>query len=281
MVNIPGQDTKSDNTRIALVCTDLDGTLLNRDHRISRANIEAVRQLRAQGIKVILASTRSYHGCQSVVDVLGLDTPVICYEGAQVRGSRGQALYNVTMDMESARQIAAYCDRARLELSITFADGRTFVRSRRRRSGGQGKLWVKTVPKYAPVVKEPPSRMIVTGESDAQRLYTEFGDALADRIRFSRAYDQGRLVSVTMVSVETSKGQALSFVCEQMGIPRSATLSLGDNEADVELFKASGTSVAMGNAEPAVKQAAEYTAPTNGEDGFAWAMQKFVLEAGD
>ena len=215
------------------------------------------------------------------MDVLGLDTPVICYEGAQVRGSRGQALYNVTMDMESARQIAAYCDRARLELSITFADGRTFVRSRRRRSGGQGKLWVKTVPKYAPVVKEPPSRMIVTGESDAQRLYTEFGDALADRIRFSRAYDQGRLVSVTMVSVETSKGQALSFVCEQMGIPRSATLSLGDNEADVELFKASGTSVAMGNAEPAVKQAAEYTAPTNGEDGFAWAMQKFVLEAGD
>jgi len=215
-----------------------------------------------------------------VIDVLGIDTPVICYEGAQVRGNGGRTLYSAAMEVEPARQIAAYCDRAGLELSITFADGRTFVRSRRRRSRERARLWVKAVPKYAPVVKERPTRMIVTGGNDAQRLYTKWADRLSDQIRFHRAYDRGRLVSLTMVSTKTSKGRALSLVCERLGIPLSATLSIGDNEADVELFKVSGVSVAMGNAEPMVGQAADHIAPTNDEDGFAWAMKKFVLETG-
>ena len=271
----------SRDASIGLICTDLDGTLLNGEHRVSRVNMTAIRQLRARGIKLVLASTRSHYGCQSVVDVLGVDTPVICYEGAQVRSPGGDPiLYNVEMEVEPARQIAAYCDREEIELAIAFASGRTFVRSREKRPRERGKLWVKAVSRYTPVVTKPPIRMIATGRNDARRIHAKFSGALADHIRFSRAHDRGRLASVTMVSAETSKGRALSFVCEHLGIAPSATLSIGDNEADVELFRTAGVGVAMGSAEPAVKQAADYVAPTNDEDGFAWAVRKFVLEAG-
>ena len=68
-----------------MLVTDIDGTLLRYDCTCSKNMKEIISKLNKKGIKVVLASGRMYDGVQPVADMFGLETPVICYQGAMIR----------------------------------------------------------------------------------------------------------------------------------------------------------------------------------------------------
>ena len=86
---------------------------------------------------------------------------------------------------------------------------------------------------------------------------------------------------VCIFPVRADKGTALRLVAGKLDIPLGQVLAIGDNPNDMPMFAAAGTSVAMGNAPPEVKDSATVVGPTNDDEGVAWAVRRFVLGGGN
>jgi hydroxymethylpyrimidine pyrophosphatase-like HAD family hydrolase len=77
--------------------------------------------------------------------------------------------------------------------------------------------------------------------------------------------------------VEAEKARGLELVCKELGVAPEEVIAMGDSESDLEMIQMAGLGVAMGNSPDGVKKAALHIAPTNDEDGVAWAVRQFVL----
>ena len=84
--------------------------------------------------------------------------------------------------------------------------------------------------------------------------------------------------SIGIFAHGTDKGHALKFVLAKMGIDPRQVMAIGDNANDLPMFAVGVISVAMGNAAFSVQQAATDIAPSNEEEGVAWALEKYVLD---
>jgi hypothetical protein len=82
---------------------------------------------------------------------------------------------------------------------------------------------------------------------------------------------------VILTHPDADKASALALVCKELGIGPEETVAMGDSESDVGMFRFAGLGVAMGNAPDTVKREALHIAPTNDEDGVAWAVRKFLV----
>jgi Cof subfamily protein (haloacid dehalogenase superfamily) len=80
-----------------------------------------------------------------------------------------------------------------------------------------------------------------------------------------------------IIPLGTSKGAGLAWLLDHLGIPAEEVLALGDAENDVEMLRLAGIGVAMANAMPMVKAAADYIVSSNDQDGVAEALERFVL----
>ncbi|MGZ4816423.1 MAG: HAD hydrolase family protein, partial [Terriglobales bacterium] len=78
-----------------------------------------------------------------------------------------------------------------------------------------------------------------------------------------------------------NKGEAILMLSELLDIPTSHIVTIGDMENDVPMFKQSGISIAMGNATPEVQAHATYVTASNEEDGFAKAIERYVLRTSE
>ena len=74
-----------------------------------------------------------------------------------------------------------------------------------------------------------------------------------------------------------NKGTGLLKIAKQLGVPPAEIAVIGDGGNDIAMFEQAGLCIAMGNAQPAVKAAADFVTDSNGEDGFAKAVERFIL----
>ena len=262
---------------IRLVALNVDGTLLDSQGRLSAANTAAIVQAKSKGVKIVLATARQPRPASWLIQELGLTTPLICHNGAVgYRPEDGVELWHLRLDLSCAREIAAYADEHGFELSITV-DGLTYYRQRPGQTPGPLDESHYVLASNLEAVTRPPTRIIAHGAEAATAIWCEFRPRLWAQVRFDRYYREGMLYSLTMVSARASKGAALARLCREWKIAPESVLAIGDSEADLEMFAYAGLSVAVGNAPPVVQAAADAVAPSNDEDGVAWAIEKFVL----
>ena len=89
----------------------------------------------------------------------------------------------------------------------------------------------------------------------------------------------GTLHDAAITHIEATKESALEFLCQRWAIDPAHVLALGDAEADIGMIRMAGTGVAMGNAHPEVRAAADWIAPSAGDAGVAVALRQFILGA--
>ncbi len=117
----------------------------------------------------------------------------------------------------------------------------------------------------------------VWNEAAVDEVAERFAPKYGDCVRFSFNTPVGQPHYVVLTHPEAEKAKALALVCQKLGVEQAETIAMGDSESDIEMLRWAGLGIAMRNSPDEVKKVALHIAPSNDEDGVAWAVIKFLL----
>ena len=261
-----------------LLALDLDGTLLNSALRLSDTNEEAVRAAMERGVQIVLATARFYGIASRTASRLDVQTPLICSNGALVkRPSDGHELLRLDLDLDLAREVTTLGDDRGWEMFTTIGDT-TYMQMRpgiipERLPGG-----LKIADRQSEHLQEaPPTCVLVFGEDAVNEIADRFLPAYEGRAGFSINRPTNSPHYVILTHPDANKSRALETVLKDLSISPEETIAMGDSESDIGMFQLSGLGIAMRNSPDEVKREALHVAPSNDEDGVAWAINKFLL----
>lgn len=265
-------------TDYRLIALDLDGTLLDSSLKLSERNEEALKRALDRGVKVVLATSRWYLLAKRTADRAGIDTPLVCNNGALVkRPGDGEELLHLRLDQQLAREVADLADENGWETFTTIEDT-TFMRMRPGVIPERLPAGLRVSERQADEIDQgQPTSVLVFGEEGVNQIVERFLDGHRDRAHFSVNRPPGLPHYVILTHPDADKGRALAMVCRELDVPLSETVAMGDSESDLGMLSAAGLGVAMDNSPDVVKKAALHIAPSNDEDGVAWAIERFLL----
>ena len=263
-------------SKIRLVLADVDGTLVNSDKELTGRAIQAVHKLHDAKIIFAVTSGRPPKGMQMLIKPLALEGPIAAFNGGLIVHPDMSPIEQKTIPADLVTDIV----RA-IQESIdawVYQDADWFITDP---DAPHVERETKTVQFDAKVVDSLDSITEnvekVTGVSDDHDLVAKVEKALADRFgdHVSAARSQPYYVDVT--HPEANKGGVVAWLAEHYDIDPSEIATLGDMPNDVSMFTPSGMSIAMGQAEDDVKQAATHVTAGLDDEGFAKAIEDFIL----
>ena len=263
---------------IRMIVTDLDGTLLNSRFRIPAENKAALQAAAAKGVFVTLATGRMYSSARPYALELGIDAPIITYNGAVVKSVQGEVLFSSYLATDTVAAVLRYCFARQWYVQL-YAGGELYyavstapARAYEKAAGvkgtavGEAGLLARTqeVPKLLVVVKDP-------SETDA--AVKALSQAFTGQITAMKSNP----TYIEVIHPGVSKGAALLALAAQRGIRAEEIMALGDSNNDLSMLRAAGLGVAMGNAMADVKAAADVVTADCEAGGLAAAVRQYVL----
>ncbi|KPF96451.1 hydrolase [Rhodopseudomonas sp. AAP120] len=263
-------------SRIRLVISDVDGTLVTSDKRLTDAARAAVTKLQDAGIGFTLTSSRPPVGMRLFSDALGIILPMGPFNGSSIVDPSLAVIEQHLIPADAVAKSIALLDRYGIDIWI-FTNDNWYIR----RDDG------KYVPHEQRTIQFDPTQIddfapligkackIVGASPDfalLERCETELQAALGDSALAVRSQDY--YLDVTPPG--QSKGTFVQAMSKRLEIPADAIATLGDMQNDLPMFKVSGLPIAMGNATADVKKLAKHVTRTNEQDGFAAAID-FIL----
>ncbi len=232
----------------------------------------------------MLATGRPYDSAARYALAIGLDAPVICYQGAMVRELTGEKRVLFAEPAPSGAMCEVLAMAAERDLDLNVYDEELMYVVDRGRPAEFYERWfgmpIQFVASYAEICE----RFAALGRSPLKGLFIgapETNDALRDELRERFAGRLGVVRShdlfVEVHSLEASKGHGLKYLAEHFGVDRAETVAVGDSGNDNSMIEWAGLGVAMGNALPEVFEAADVVAPAVTEDGLAYVIEKYLL----
>ena len=266
---------------IRLIATDVDGTILPHGGAFSEATRRAVRRCRERGIPFIVNSGRWIGALQGILEDLGAaDQPVITVGGGAVLGPGGRPLREWTMAEADVR--AVYAVMRRFPVMIN-----SYVR------GGVYRLNTDRMPRLMKNYMGERDPRVVLDDRDAfeseglrnvYKLEAVVDDvAVIAGLRDALARETDAVISgafwnnTEVVSRGMGKGVALRWLAARLGVDPQQCMAFGDNTNDLDMLRAVGWPVAVGNAVPQLKAVARIIAPPDAEDGVARTIFESVL----
>jgi hypothetical protein len=264
--------------RIQLVIADVDGTLVTQEKVLTQRAIDSVFKLRAAGVKFAITSGRPPRGMSMLVEPLKLDEPIAGFNGGvMILPDLKTVVGQNFLPSDLVKQVFKLIQDHKLDVWV-YTDKDWFVHNVNAPHVAREQWTVK----FPPVISENISLLTqgvakVVGVGDdleaVQRCEKDVQDAVGANA--SAARSQPYYLDVT--HPKANKGEVVLALSALLKIPVEAIATIGDMPNDVLMFKKSGVSIAMGNASPEVQKSATYVSTSNENEGFANAMEKFVL----
>ena len=254
---------------------DLDGTLLVGEE-VHPDNVTALRAARDAGLKIIIATARWKQMAQRVEDAIGIRGPAITCSGAQVYDPQaGRDIFDERLPEDFTRDLYAICDAERCVATITVED-QVLLKLDGEPDAASMPAEMKWVPRLEGADPSLPRVANIQGSHVYKRIRDELKPRYVDRVHFFDSIGPSGKVIYTLTSAQASKGKALARACEHLGIPPAEVVTFGDAENDIEMFRISGASVAMGQADERTKAAATAVTARNDEGGVAQAVKRLL-----
>ena len=265
---------------IKLIICDLDGTLIGEDFALSPRVRQSAARAQAAGIAVTLASGRGYPSLRGFARQLSVDAPLIAYQGAQTWTAGGALLEETPLSRAHLPAAIEYCKTRGLELAVYCQD--QVYQTTRLYDDDYYAVWFGLPQVYvddlmAALPGDPIKYIaIAPDKASADEIEREVRALAAGQYQVMRSHDW----FVEGLDAAVSKGAAAARLAARLGLAREEVMALGDGGNDLALVAWAGLGVAMGNAAPAVQDAADVIAPTQAEDGAAWAIERLALTGG-
>lgn len=262
--------------KIKLIATDIDGTILKDNFEFNQEVKTCIKNLTLNGIKVILVTGRMHVATQFIADELGLDTPVVCYQGGLIK-HKNEILYEKNLSPKISREIINWAKANKIHLNLYMND-KLYVEKdneviRRYATERETDFIVKS---FDEINLDRINKMLAI-DFDNAKLVSDWENQLKEK------YDNLHIVKSTpyfceICHIDAKKSSAVNFLKEYYGLKKEEILTIGDQNNDIELLSAGGIKVAMGNATDELKEVADYITETVNNNGFVKAVEKFVLD---
>lgn len=258
-----------------LCAIDLDDTLLDSEHRISERSHAAIRKVVDRGVIVLIASGRMYASTLRYQEQLGLDTPIICYNGAMVRSpTSGETWLHDQIPAELAKVVMDYSECENLQLNYYLNDllytkaFTSWLKLYHDRTGSP----IEIVPDlYSSMRGATPTKLIIVDSPErTDELLPYFRDLFGTSLYVTKSNDE----YLEFMPPNANKGVALAAAAERLGVKQSETIAFGDSWNDIPMLKWAGLSLAVANAKPELKEVADRVIGRNDEDGVAIELEK-------
>ena len=263
---------------IQLLASDLDGTLVADLHNIPARTQAAIKAAVERGVHVVIATGREYGVTKKFIEMLTLDTPIICYQGAMIYEPKsGQTIGNQGFPVSLAHKLIDVARARKLSLNL-YIDHKAYTEylsaEGRALFGSLGTPLIEVKDLKAAIIASPTKGLIFHPAEEAGAVAAELKAVLGGSLSVFRSLDT--LIEITALNV--SKGYALATLADHYHIPQAEVMAIGDQDNDIEMIAWAGLGVAMGNASEGVKAVADVIAPPLSEEGAAWAIERFILD---
>jgi Cof subfamily protein (haloacid dehalogenase superfamily) len=264
-------------TAISLVISDVDGTLVTPDKQLTPASARAAHKLADKGIGFTVVSSRPPGGLRMLVAPLSLRLPMGAFSGGAIVGPDLAVIEEHFVPEAAAQRAVVMLFEGGADVWL-YTPGGWLLRNPGDHYIPKEKRTIQADPVVVPDFGPHLARVfkIVGSSQDFERLAaceTAIRAAVGDQASVSRS--QSYYLDITPPGLD--KGTFLEALSRRLDIPPGAIAVLGDMGNDLAMFKKAGMSIAMGNAAAEVKACATHATAPNTDDGFAKAIEEYVL----
>lgn len=263
-----------------LIAMDLDGTLNNDEKKITPRTREALMAAQSAGIRLALASARPSPGLRKERDALCMRENggvLMAYNGGRiVDAATDRVLFETCMPLEAAQEVLRALEK--LPVTPILDDGRQFYVTDRNgykvdyecRNNNMSCVEVENLADF---LQFAPVKILMSVDPAA---IAGVQAQIAQLLPADLAVVQTAAFYLEVIPRAIDKGRGLVQICRALGLRSAEVIAFGDAENDIPMLRTAGVGVAMGNADAAVKAAADRVTRSNNEDGIAAALEELL-----
>jgi Cof subfamily protein (haloacid dehalogenase superfamily) len=264
-------------SKVSLLIADVDGTLVNEDKVLTPRAQAAVKSLKAAGTAFAITSGRPPRGMAMLFEPLALQTPIAGFNGGIFVKSDMTIIEDHLLAPEAARHAVKLILDHRMDVWV-YSGSDWFVRDPNAPHVAREQWTVKFPPTVVSDFGAALDRAVkIVGISDdldlVARCEKDAQNALGAEV--SAARSQPYYLDVTHPNA--NKGTVVATLSKLLSVPPAEIATIGDMPNDVLMFRKSGISIAMGNASPEVQKQARFVTASYNDEGFAKAVERYVL----
>ena len=259
---------------------DLDGTLNNDQKIITEKTKAALMDAQKSGIRLALASARPSPGLYKERDILRLQDHqgiLMSYNGGRiVDAESGKVLFETSMDLEETKQVLRQLEK--LPVTPILDDGVQFYVTDKNGykvdyECRNNNMVCTEVPNLAEFLDFAPIKILMSVQPEE---LAQVQETIAGFLPESLTVVQTAAFYLEVIPKVINKGQGIRDICKVLELPTEAVIAFGDAANDIPMLREAGVGVAMGNAQEAVKAAADLVTLSNNEDGIAAALEQLL-----
>ena len=270
---------------IKMIALDLDNTLLLKDLTIPQETIDVLHEASERGAHVVISSGRMRAAAKRYADVIGTTDSIVCCNGAEIYSGDGKLIHDAGIPVETVKELVLLCEKKGIYVQLYWGDDIVIERWNEKTEGYPDAHNQKVIEvgswsdavngKLDGIIMQSSPKALLIAEPDTvEDVIADISEAMGGRLNFIRSSQS----YVEVLAPGVSKGEGLKILAEKLGIDSSEVMACGDNMNDMAMVTWAGTGVAVANAVPALKEAADYVASQERSYGVAEAVKKFVLE---
>ncbi|MBE6046915.1 MAG: HAD family phosphatase [Clostridium sp.] len=284
---------------IKIIASDMDGTLLNKKHKISDENLKAIKEAQDKGIHFAIATGRDYLDVKPVLEEYNLRCECIVSNGAEYRDCDGNIIETVNIDKKILRQIFNIMNKFGIKAQVFTSDGIYTPNTKEDALKGFAQMIqnfykiesfeqclesAKNDPRFGRLKYISECEDFYEGTIEVRKIFAFHKSVeTINKARVEIEKIDGLAVSSSFVdnieitNKDAQKGIILAKVADKMEIKKEEVMIMGDSFNDYSMFTEFTETVAMENAIPEIKKIAKYITDTNDNDGVAKAIRKVLV----
>lgn len=272
-----------------LVCIDMDGTLLNKHHKVSEENKRALKKATELGVNVAISTGRIFASARIYAKITGIKAPLICSNGSYIRAKdTDEVIFKSVLNKKALDEIyklikkhnfLAYFDTPYGIISDTKIPDNDSHRKMNEWVTEDEKIKFYEVKDFKDAFSKYGSdilKLIIIETKNSTKIEDAKEDIekLNDYVDIVYSWNG----CAELMAKGTSKGNAVKILAKKLGIKKDEIMCIGDSRNDLSMFEEAGITVVMGNASEEMKKYADYITESNENSGVAKAIDKFILK---